>query len=327
MPSSTPIESALPSSAKARAWAALRQAKTGDSSADVSVARDELQAGDICVFPGAEVDGVWWLILSHSKATVSWVPLDACPLLGPEDRGLEIGALGGEHSLRLGFGVELEEYPDAFRVASLSDEERRLVEQGLELEGRAVLDEEIPALQDWLQEGPERARRRLQEAAQTMESAEVGGDSEGARPWVWPALAAVLVSALLGVSLRLQTLDQTVERLSRSVVNVPYEEVKFNLQPRGPGRWSVPENADWLQIDFVLPADVGFERFRIVLFDAEGRELDRTREQEASTEVNWLLRVDPLPEPPWEFHLQVPDGAGWKTLDRETVEKQKTNRP
>jgi hypothetical protein len=199
------------------------------------------------------------------------------------------------------------------------------------------------AYQDWIDEGPAPARDAVAAAGRgAAGEAPRAGEEPATSPvpgWLqkarrrdtpgserirgrwrtaWaPALAAVLLLAVVGLALRVVELERRIDELAAPAFGPPIQNVNLD-QPRGVEELVVPEGTDLLALQLVLGLESPPGTYRFEVLDREDRLLASTGDFEGELYTERLLLL---------HREQLEDGAIRLRLlrvigeDRELVEE------
>lgn len=257
---------------------------------------------------------VEWVLLGTDPADprrLVAVPADTNPLAGSGDVLVPAEAPGGPLSLRCRYAVRVEPgdlVPELVTgaVEPAYAERALALWQALEA-GTAVAsasEREVdasPAYRDWIDEGPAPARDAVAAAGQgAAGEAPQGGEEPAASPaprrpqrarrrdvpgsertrgsWrtVWaPALAAVLLLAVVGLALRVVELERRIDDLAAPAFGPPIQEVNLDSH-RGVEEILVPGGTDLLALQLVMGLESPAGTYRFEVLDREDRLLATT---------------------------------------------------
>ncbi len=320
MPSAPPTPSPQ-ERARAQARAALAQ-EASLTSARIGQKAGELRRGDILDLSDLNVPGVFWLLLEveGSHGPVYCVAVDTFPFLGPSDQWLASRQESREPwVLRRKFELTLarKHFVSAIRVDHLDSEILAATLAGNPGEGESRVDRDLPAYRDWIDAGPSAAYRKLK--YRSMPASWVKRKRQPAPLW----LAAALALLAVGLSIQIVRQRSTIGRLSEPLIDLAYQEVRFQPASRGALRLEIPRRASHVQIGMVLVGQPAYPRYRIELLKPNGDEIYRSPELAAADSYTFTFRVEQIDQPSIRFRLfGLRDGQSF-LLDeqRATIER------
>lgn len=312
---------------RARAAARAALAKAGGRS--TGTGGGTLQTGDVVSLPEVEVPGIHWLLLADDgKGKLRCGPVDTCPLLGPGDVPLPERETRSPWVLRSGFEVAVERarLAGARLVDHLDPEVLQATLKAQELEGRQAVDGDLPAYREWIDEGPRRAKAKLQAWSGQAGTLAFRRPTRSSGRWL-QAIAAGLVMAVLGLAVQVVRLEKAVDELSRPILDLPAVTLTFDATPRGPETLEIPPDAQRVDIGLVLNVDPDYPAYRIEILGADLQPIHRTEDLPYSSfySLNFLVRE--VDEPRLTFRLYgVKDGES-TLLEEEEADVVRKARP
>jgi hypothetical protein len=289
--------------------------------------------GDLFVLPETADFPVEWAILDRDPGPperLHAVPADANPLAGSADVEVPAGEPGGPLNLRCRYGVWIG--ADAFQperrtgaLAPAAVEEARHKWRELERgePSASPLAWEVdadPEYQDWLADTAAPARAALE--ARRSAPKRPGG---GGRLLPFPGskvhlLAAALFAACIGLSVWVALLQQTVDRLSESVFDVPVSYMDLGGDSRGlPDETvvRVPPGASRFAVLFVFDQRMerGTGHFEIVAPDGEVLSRSGPMRIKPTGESAFFLPRERFPDGRYRVRLLEGSGPGGRLLD------------
>ena len=271
--------------------------------------------GDIVGFPFDDVDGVYWLVTEFDTGSrLSIVAVDQYPLIGPRD-----GIVDSEETsealwivrTELVSTIPVDRVLKTHRLTRVKWEGFERARVAVESEGHPrTFDGDLPAYREWIEEGPLKALQKLTELAETQSPGR--RDDESSR--FWPGLlAAVLAVVIVGLGWRIHLLERSLERFSAPIVDLPYGELRFDPELRGPQKIEVPLGASRLELSFIFSGATSYESYRIKVVDGSGAVIEAVDVvYVAGISVTFL--VDSLKSPGTEIRVYGLGVNGTETL-------------
>ncbi len=287
-PTQSPRERALASARAAHAKAAQESHPIAERTSA------PFRRGDILTLPDAEVPGVHWLLLSEpADGGLSGAPVDTFPFVGPTDVPLPARETQQPWVLRRRFELPLGDnlLARATLVDHLDSGALKATLAEPDLEGCQVVDDDLPSYREWIEEGPRAAYERLR--AKPLPFPKKPTKPSQASLW----LAAAMALVALGLGIQVARLGSVIELLSEPVLDLPYGEVKFESEPRGPRKLAIPRGSVSVQIGLILQDPQSYPLYRIELAKPDGRLIYRSPDLEPKGQYTVTLPVRSLRGP------------------------------